>query len=85
MVVRRTFGAPLVVVIFAARCLGQPARRLRYVGSQARREPNQNYGRDRAPQPRNVENLFKRRGGIRGSRRRWIAVGSSIVQRLLIS
>jgi hypothetical protein len=46
----------------------QPARRLRYVGSQARREPNQDYGRDRAPQPRDVENLFKRRRGIRPAR-----------------
>src|SRR5262249_38296628 len=52
----------------------QPARRLRYVGSQARREPNQDYGRDRAPQPRDVENLFKRRRGIRGSRRRGTAL-----------
>src|SRR5262249_54952231 len=56
----------------------QPARRLRYVGSQARREPNQDYGRDRAPQPRDVENLFKRRRGIRGSRRRGTAVGGDM-------
>src|SRR4029453_8045087 len=56
----------------------QPARRLRYVGSQARREPNQDYGRDRAPQPRDVENLFERRRGIRGSRRRGTAVAGGI-------
>jgi len=56
----------------------QPARRLRYVGSQARREPNQDYGRDRAPQPRDVENLFKRRRGVRGSRRRGTAVGGDM-------
>jgi site-specific recombinase XerC len=56
----------------------QPARRLRYVGSQTRREPNQDYGCDRAPQPRDVENLFERRRGIRGSRWRGTALGGDM-------
>jgi hypothetical protein len=43
---------------------------------------NQDYRRDRAPQPRDVENVFKRCRGIRGSRRRGTAVGGDMTHEI---